>query len=87
MDRQDVDSEVPAAGPIDKTRRFPTSPGVYLMKDAQGRVVYIGKAKNLRAAPRPTFKKTPRTTHEFATGSPRSSTSIFSKPKARSTRS
>src|SRR5271167_2482601 len=34
--------------PADKARQFPTTPGVYLMKDAQGRVVYVGKAKNLR---------------------------------------
>jgi len=34
--------------PADKVKEFPTSPGVYLMKDAQGRVVYVGKAKNLR---------------------------------------
>ena len=32
-----------------KVRDFPASPGVYLMKDAAGRVIYIGKAKNLRA--------------------------------------
>jgi excinuclease ABC subunit C len=32
-----------------KVRDFPQSPGVYLMKDAAGRVIYIGKAKNLRA--------------------------------------
>ncbi|MGA2257143.1 MAG: excinuclease ABC subunit UvrC [Thermoguttaceae bacterium] len=32
-----------------KARDFPQSPGVYLMKDAAGRVIYIGKAKNLRA--------------------------------------
>ena len=35
--------------PRDKVRGFPTTPGVYLMKDAQGRVIYVGKAKNLRA--------------------------------------
>src|SRR5438270_2432952 len=34
--------------PSDKVKQFPPSPGVYLMKDAQGRVLYIGKAKNLR---------------------------------------
>jgi len=28
--------------------KFPTTPGVYLFQDQQGRVVYIGKAKNLR---------------------------------------
>ena len=33
----------------EKVRDFPQSPGVYLMKDAAGRVIYIGKAKNLRA--------------------------------------
>src|SRR5262249_36980924 len=38
-----------ALSPAEKVRQFPTSPGLYLMKDAQGRVLYIGKAKNLRA--------------------------------------
>ena len=33
----------------EKVRDFPQSPGVYLMKDGAGRVIYIGKAKNLRA--------------------------------------
>jgi excinuclease ABC subunit C len=32
-----------------KMRKFPTTPGVYLMKDAAGRVIYVGKAKNLRS--------------------------------------
>ncbi len=34
--------------PREKVRTFPTSPGVYLMKDARGRVIYVGKAVNLR---------------------------------------
>ncbi len=54
-------SENPSAGPSDspaelgfehaaqKVRSFPQSPGVYLMKDRLGRVIYIGKAKNLRS--------------------------------------
>jgi excinuclease ABC subunit C len=32
-----------------KVREFPTTPGVYLMKDAAGRVIYVGKATNLRS--------------------------------------
>jgi excinuclease ABC subunit C len=32
-----------------KVREFPTTPGVYLMKDGVDRVIYIGKAKNLRS--------------------------------------
>ncbi len=33
----------------EKIRQFPKSPGVYLMKAADGRVLYIGKARDLRA--------------------------------------
>lgn len=33
----------------EKVRSFPQTPGVYLMKDDAGRVIYVGKAKNLRA--------------------------------------
>src|SRR3989338_4352494 len=29
-------------------RKFPESPGVYLMKDAQGAILYAGKAASLR---------------------------------------
>ncbi len=32
-----------------RVREFPQSPGVYLLKDAAGRVIYVGKATNLRA--------------------------------------
>src|SRR5881227_3634013 len=40
--------EPEAVPPAEKVKQFPAAPGVYLMKDAQGRVVYVGKAKNLR---------------------------------------
>ena len=33
----------------DKVRKFPQSPGVYLMKDSAGVVIYVGKATNLRS--------------------------------------
>lgn len=32
-----------------KARELPQTPGVYLMKDAAGRVIYVGKARNLRS--------------------------------------
>lgn len=32
----------------EKVKQFPTTPGVYLMKDESGVVLYVGKAKNLR---------------------------------------
>jgi excinuclease ABC subunit C len=35
--------------PREKVRKFPTTPGVYLMKDSQGCVIYVGKAINLRS--------------------------------------
>lgn len=34
---------------IQLLKKFPTKPGVYLMKDINGRVLYVGKAKNLQA--------------------------------------
>jgi excinuclease ABC subunit C len=37
-----------AVPPAEKVKQFPAAPGVYLMKDGQGRVLYVGKAKNLR---------------------------------------
>jgi excinuclease ABC subunit C len=37
-----------ALPPAEKVKQFPAAPGVYLMKDAKGVVLYVGKAKNLR---------------------------------------
>src|SRR4051794_30067183 len=41
-------SEPGALPPAEKVKQFPTTPGVYLMKDRAGVVLYAGKAKNLR---------------------------------------
>lgn len=41
-------STVPAVAPAEKVKAFPTTPGVYLMKDDRGGILYVGKAKHLR---------------------------------------
>lgn len=41
----------------EKVRQFPTTPGVYLMKDGAGRVLYVGKAVNLRSRASSYFTK------------------------------
>ncbi len=39
----------------DKLRHLPARPGVYLMKDADGAILYVGKAKSLRSRVRSYF--------------------------------
>ncbi|MDD2320767.1 MAG: excinuclease ABC subunit UvrC [Geobacteraceae bacterium] len=39
----------------EKTDTFPTSPGVYIMRNAEQRILYVGKAKNLRVRVRSYF--------------------------------
>jgi len=41
--------ERPAPTLDERLASVPTSPGVYLLKDAQGKVIYVGKAVSLRA--------------------------------------
>ncbi|MEC7565840.1 MAG: excinuclease ABC subunit UvrC [Planctomycetota bacterium] len=43
-----------------KVRQFPQTPGVYLMKDGAGRVIYVGKANNLRSRAGSYFLKAAR---------------------------
>jgi excinuclease ABC subunit C len=49
MAESELPPDLPATEPLTaKVRQFPNTPGVYLMKDVQGVVIYVGKAKNLR---------------------------------------
>src|ERR1051326_5421955 len=41
----------------EKIRTIPLQPGVYLYKNAEGEVIYVGKAKNLRARVRSYFQE------------------------------
>jgi excinuclease ABC subunit C len=52
--------------PGEKVKLFPTTPGVYLMKDDQGRVIYVGKAKNLRSRAGTYFTKAAAEEHRTA---------------------
>ena len=42
----------------DKIRQLPASPGVYLMRDGKGEIIYVGKARNLRQRVRTYFGAT-----------------------------
>src|SRR6516164_3930593 len=45
----------PSSGKLALTARLPRKPGVYLFRDRSGRVIYVGKATNLRARVRSYF--------------------------------
>ena len=71
--QRDADEPVPAEqrlSPDQKVRQFPSGPGVYLMKDAEARVIYVGKAVNLKSRAGSYFTKaaeTERRTAELVT--------------------
>jgi excinuclease ABC subunit C len=48
MSSAEQPAELTPLTPGEKVKTFPAAPGVYIMKDGQGRVLYVGKAKNLR---------------------------------------
>ncbi len=53
----------PAFSPRETTENLPTGCGVYLMKDADGTIIYVGKAKNLKSRVKSYFsgRKDPKT--------------------------
>ena len=61
----------PSAAKLALTARLPRTPGVYLFRDRDGRVLYVGKATNLRARVRSYFasddrRKVPQLLREIA---------------------
>ena len=48
-DGEALAEEAPAPLTLEEiVERLPTEPGVYLMKDSEGKVIYVGKAKQLK---------------------------------------
>ena len=67
--------------------KFPTGPGVYLFQDQAGRVIYIGKAKNLRSRAGSYFlAAAARGSADRVTSCARRTTSTSLRPRARSMR-
>ena len=42
---------------IDLVKKLPVSPGVYIMKDGENRVIYVGKANSIRERVRQYFRE------------------------------
>lgn len=56
---EDLPQPSPLAGGAtleERVASLPACPGVYLMRDAQGRIIYVGKAANLRSRVRQYFR-------------------------------
>ena len=61
QNRNNPDSHQPVISLDEKLAQLPSNPGVYQFKNSQGKVIYVGKAKNLRSRVRSYFQdKRPR---------------------------
>lgn len=49
-----------------KVRELPDSPGVYIMRDSEGTVIYVGKARNLKNRVRSYFNSSVKTEKTYA---------------------
>ncbi|MEH7308784.1 GIY-YIG nuclease family protein [Neobacillus drentensis] len=49
----------------EKVKHLPSSPGVYLMKDFNGHIIYVGKAKNLKNRVRSYFQNSKTHSHKI----------------------
>src|SRR5437763_14539285 len=52
--------------PAEKRRELPDEPGVYLFRDAKGKVMYVGKAKSIRKRVASHFSRGGRGSHSRA---------------------
>ena len=46
--KNELSAEVILSGLHQKAMRLPRSPGVYIMENADGKVIYVGKSRSLR---------------------------------------
>lgn len=44
-----IEGQTPPPGPRETARKAPEAPGVYIWRDESGRILYVGKAKSLKA--------------------------------------
>ena len=71
---------------LEKANDLPLAPGVYLMMDKTGEVIYVGKAKKLKNRVSQYFQEIPPTTRRQSAWSRRWTTSTRSSSQASSRR-
>ena len=79
----------PSAAKLALTAKLPRKPGVYIFRDRDGRVLYVGKATNLRARVRSYFasddrRKVPQLLRELVSDRPSGVRDARSRPRSAS---